>query len=69
MSVTVIYSTEAFSHRNGGRSGTQTKLDFASLDEAKAATFPKGYTFAFIDVETGYYVYHSDKFGWEFLPK
>jgi hypothetical protein len=66
VSIRVIYSTEAFLHKNGDKSGTQSERYFTSLDEAKATAFPEGYTFASIPVENGRYVYHSAKFGWEF---
>ena len=66
MSIRVIYSTEAFPHKNGDKPGTQSERDFTSLDEAKSSVFPEGYRFAFIPVENGRYVYHSAKFGWEF---
>jgi hypothetical protein len=69
MSLRVTYSTDAFAHKNGGKVGSQTERDFASVDEAKAAKFPEGHTFALLNVDTGYHVYHSDKFGWEFVEK
>jgi hypothetical protein len=63
----VIYSTEAFVHKNGSKSGTQSERFFPSIDEAKAAALPEGYTFAFIPVKNGGYVYHSSRFGWEVI--
>jgi hypothetical protein len=65
VSIRVTYSTEAFPHKNGDKSGTQSERDFTSLDEAKSAAFPEGYRFAFIAVENGRHVYHS-VFGWDF---
>jgi hypothetical protein len=68
MAVRVIYSTDAFLDRTGD-TARQTERNFPSLDEAKAAPFPEGYTFAIIPVENGDYVYHSAAFGWEFHAK
>ena len=65
MSVRVIYSTEASLQKNGNKPGTQSEGDFPSPDEAKAAAFPEGHTFAVIPIENGRYVY-SARFGWEF---
>jgi hypothetical protein len=67
MTVKVIYSTEAFLDRTGD-TGKQIERNFPSLDEAKAAPFPQGCTFACIPVENGRYVCHSAAFGWEFQP-
>lgn len=65
MNTKVLYSTEAFLDRNGGQPGTQTEATFASLDEARMAPLPAGYTFAYIQIDEGYYIY-SPRTGWEF---
>ncbi len=66
MSVTVIYSTEAFEHKTKGFPGKHSEsFSFNSLQDAKDAPIPEGYVFAVIqDDETGCHTY-SDKFGWE----
>jgi hypothetical protein len=60
-----IYATEAFLHgnRNAGKL-TQT-VEFKSVEQAKNAPFPEGFTFAHISVTHGYHVY-SPKRGWIF---
>jgi hypothetical protein len=66
MSVSVIYSTEAFLHKDKGQGGRQSEpVEFASLEAAKAAPIPEGYAFAFIQAENGCHTY-SKHFGWEF---
>ena len=70
MSVKVVYSTEAFLHRNHGHEGTSSDpylpfFSFASVEEAKSAPLPDGSAFAFIQVEDGFYTY-SKTLGWEF---
>ncbi len=65
MTVRVIYSTDAFIQR-AGDVGRQMERDFPSLEAAQNAPLPEGYTFGFIPVEDGRYVYHSPAFGWEF---
>jgi hypothetical protein len=62
--VRIIYSTEAFLHRNAN-GGKQTERQFGSVEEAKNAPFPEGFTFAYIPVADGYHVY-SPKARWEF---
>jgi len=65
MSVSVIYSTEAFEHKNKGQIGRQSEpVQFASLELAEAAPVPEGYAFAFIQTENGCYTY-SKQFGWK----
>jgi hypothetical protein len=68
MTVRVFYSTDASVDRTGN-TAKQIERDFPSLDEAKAATVPHGYTFACIFVETGRWVWHSPAFVWEFQPE
>ena len=66
MNVGVIYSTEAFLHKNKGQVGRQSEpVLFDSLDKAKAEPLPDGYAFAFIPVENGCHTY-SKTLGWEF---
>jgi hypothetical protein len=62
--IRIIYSTEAFLHRNAS-GGKQSEGQFGSVEEAKKAPFPEGSTFAYIPVDDGYHVY-SPKLGWEF---
>jgi hypothetical protein len=61
----IIYATEAFLH--GNRSGgKQTEpVEFKSVEQAKNALFPDGFTFAHVSVADGYHVY-SPKRGWIF---
>lgn len=66
MSIRVLYGTEAFSHRNGNQSGKGCESSFGSLDAAKSVSFPDDYTFAYLPLDDGFWVYHSAKFGWEF---
>ena len=61
----VIYATEAFLPKSGGRPGRQIELSFPSLEEAIAAPLPEGCVFAFVPVENGRHVY-SIMGGWEF---
>ncbi len=68
MSIMITYATEAFLEKNQGQPGKQLQVSFASVEDAKAAPFPEGYVFAYIPIETGYYVY-SAKLGWEFHEK
>jgi hypothetical protein len=63
MNIRVIYSTEAIKDKFG-KAGTQIERSFPSLDEAKAAEFPPGYTFAYIPMEDGRYIYSSSASGW-----
>ncbi|MGH7098107.1 MAG: hypothetical protein ACREE4_10680, partial [Stellaceae bacterium] len=65
MAVRVIYSTDAFLQKIDD-TGRQIERDFSSLEEAKAAALPEGYTFGFIPVKNGRHVYYSPAFGWEF---
>jgi len=61
----IIYATEAFLHRNRS-GGKQTEpVEFKSVELAKTAPFPEGFTFAHISVTNGYHVY-SPKRGWIF---
>jgi hypothetical protein len=66
MSVSVIYSTEAFLRKNKDQVGKQSgPVRFASLEGAKAATIPEGYTFGVIQDESGTARYsYSEKSGW-----
>jgi hypothetical protein len=68
MTIRVIYSTGGFFHKNAGLEGKQCEDSFTSLEAAKAAPFPEGYEFAFIQIEGGYHEY-SAKFGWKFHKK
>jgi len=70
MSVKIVYSTEGLLHGDRDNAGTSSDpylnfFSFASLEAAKAAPFPEGYTFASIQVENGCHTY-SKHFGWEF---
>ncbi len=66
MSVGVIYSTEAFLHKNKGQVGRQSEpVLFDSLEKAKAEPLPDGYAFASIRAENGCHT-HSKTLGWEF---
>lgn len=65
MSVTVTYSTVAFLERNRDNAGQQLQASFSSVNDAKAAPIPTGYSFAYVPVEDGYFTY-STRFGWEF---
>lgn len=69
MSVSVIYSTEAFLHKTKGQIGRQSEpVLFDSLEKAKAEPLPDGYAFASILVEDGWYAY-SKTLSWEFYRK
>jgi hypothetical protein len=63
--VKVIYSTDGFIEQSGC-TGQQKERTFPSLAAARTAPFPQDYTFAFIPVENGRDVFHSQLFGWEF---
>ena len=65
MNIRVIYSTEAFLSKNGGKAGKQLERSFTSIEKAKTASFPQGFSFALIPVEEGRHVY-SSTLGWEF---
>ena len=65
MDTHVIYSTEAFLHKNKGQIGTQLEKNFSSIEEAKSAPLPAGHTFALIRVAEGSHVYDR-KTGWTF---
>ncbi len=72
MSVTVIYSTEAFFHKTKYFPGKQSSepFSFNSLEDAKDKPFPEGYVFALIqDDETGCQHTYSEKFGWAEVPR
>lgn len=64
MSITVIYSTEAFVAKNGGNAGTMSETTFNSLAEALASPPERGADFACIRNEDGYLVY-TRTLGWE----
>jgi hypothetical protein len=65
-SVTIIYSTEGLIDRNKGKVGKQTEpKEFASVEDARAAPFPDGYTFARISVPDDSYRAYSPTLGWE----
>lgn len=63
--ISVLYITSCYMDRNGGHAGQQAKRSFASLEDAKNAPFPEGYTFARIVVEGGEWAYQSPH-GWQF---
>ncbi len=66
MNVGVIYSTEAFQHKNKEQVGRQSEpVWFDSLERAKVEPIPDGYTFASIRVENGCHTY-SKTLSWEF---
>jgi len=61
----IIYATEPFLHRNRS-GGEQTEpVECKSVEQAKNAPFPEGFTFAHVSVADGYHVY-SPKRGWIF---
>lgn len=69
MEVKVYYLTEAKEcKKHEDKTGKLYVRSFESLEEAMAATFPKGYVFARIPVENGYHVY-SGACGWEYYQK
>jgi hypothetical protein len=69
MSVSVIYSTEAFLHKTNGHAGRQSEPVLCdSLEKAKAEQLPVGYAFASIQVVDGFHTY-SKPFGWELHSK
>jgi hypothetical protein len=49
--------------------GKGCERSFDSLEEAKAAPFPVGCMFAYVEIEKEMYVFHSAQFGWEFFKK
>lgn len=51
-----------------GQPATAYEVSFASLEEAKKAGLPSGYTTAFISMENGFHFYDGrySGFGWEF---
>jgi hypothetical protein len=64
---TVTYSTPGFGHRRGGNAGQLATEVFYSVDAAKNAPFPPGFTFARFEADGGVYVFHSSAFDWEFF--
>jgi hypothetical protein len=69
MSIKVYYRTEArFSYKLSDP-GKGCERSFDSLEEAKAAPFPVGCMFAYVEIEKEMYVFHSAQFGWEFFKK
>jgi hypothetical protein len=64
---TVTYSTPGFAHRSGGNAGQLATEVFYSVDAAKNAPFPSGFTFARFEADGGVYVFHSAAFDWEFF--
>ncbi len=69
MSVSVIYSTEAFPHKTKDQVGRQSEpVLFDSPEKAMAEPLSDGYAFASILVEDGCHAY-SKTFGWEFHCK
>ena len=62
----MIYSTEAFLDKHGDRANEQCERSYKSVDEAKNAPFPHGFTYAMIPIDAGAPAY-SAIFGWEFL--
>jgi hypothetical protein len=64
--VSIIYTTSGFMDNSDGIPGQMIgPQKFTSVEEAKNAPFPSGYTFAQISAKEGRYVYHSTRFGWE----
>jgi hypothetical protein len=66
MSVSIIYSAEAFLHKNKGQEGTQLgPFPFTSREEAKSKAVPEGYAFAVIHDENGTVCdVYSKRLGW-----
>ena len=67
METLVTYCTEALLHKSNGLVGTQVQATFQSIDAAKAAPLPSGYTFALISTVEGRHIYTSNS-GWSFSP-
>ncbi len=61
----IIYATEAFLHKNRSSGKLTEAVEVESVEHAKNAAFPEGFTFANISVASGYHVY-SPKWGWLF---
>lgn len=65
MNIRVSYMTEPNQEKSGGQMAAAIYRDFTSIEEAKAAPFPRDSVFALIHVEGGYY--SSQKgFPWEY---
>lgn len=65
MRVRVIYGTEANQAKSRGRVGQFSDIEYASIEEAKAAPLPADAVSAYVPVEGGYYVY-TKTLGWEY---
>lgn len=48
--------------------GELSEAEFPTLEKAKGATLPQGFTFALIDVDGGRWVY-AERYGWQFEEK
>ena len=65
--VTVLYSTEAFKHKNADFPAKQFEHTYQSVEDAKAAPFAHGCNFASFRCSDGLHV-RKLPYGWEFHP-
>ncbi len=64
MNVRVIYGSEANQAKSGDRVGQFSDIEYATVEEAKAAPLPGDAVSAYIPVKGGHYV-HTKTLGWE----
>lgn len=71
MRATVYYFGETIPARNFGKIAEQTTREFATIDEAKAASMPDDANFAYLPSpdEDGYYVRNRRDTHWDFFRK